>query len=63
MLNKLLNNLSTGSRSAISYFTIIFFALLASITAIVLLQHNKNIDEKLSKNFAPAINAAKDIHL
>ncbi|MFY7732471.1 MAG: sensor histidine kinase [Bacteroidia bacterium] len=66
MLNKLLNilnNLSTGSRSAISYFTIIFFALLASITAIVLLQHSKNIDEKLSKNFAPAINAAKDIHL
>jgi signal transduction histidine kinase len=66
MLNRLLNllnNLSTGSRSAISYFTIIFFALLASITAIVLLQFSKNIDERLSKNFAPAINATKDIHL
>lgn len=65
-MNKLfniLNNLSTGSRSAISYFTIIFFALIASITAIILLQFSKNIDEKLSKNYSPAINATKDIHL
>jgi len=65
-LNKflnILNNLSTGSRSAISYFTIIFFALATSITAIVLLQFSKNIDEKLSKNYSPAINATKDIHL
>ncbi|MFZ4797651.1 MAG: sensor histidine kinase [Bacteroidia bacterium] len=66
MLNKLLNilnNLRTGSRSALGYFTIIFFALLTSITAIVLLQFSKNIDERLSKNFTPAINATKDIHL
>lgn len=66
MLNKLLNilnNLKTGSRSAIGYFTIIFFALVTSITAIVLLQFSKNIDERLSKNFSPAINATKDIHL
>lgn len=66
MLNKLLNilnNLKTGSRSAIGYFTIIFFALLTCITAIVLLQFSKNIDERLSKNFTPAINATKDIHL
>jgi signal transduction histidine kinase len=66
MLNKLLNilnNLRTGSRSALGYFTIIFFALLTSITAIILLQNSKNIDERLSKNFNPAINATKDIHL
>jgi signal transduction histidine kinase len=66
MLNKLLtvlNNLKTGSRSALGYFTIIFFALATSITAIVLLQFSKNIDERLSKNFSPAINATKDIHL
>ncbi|MES2379392.1 MAG: ATP-binding protein [Bacteroidota bacterium] len=65
MLNKLiniLNNLSTGTRTAISYFTIIFFTLLASITAILLLQYSKGIDEKLSKSFNPAINAAEDIH-
>jgi len=41
----------------------IFFALLTSITAIILLQNSKNIDERLSKNFNPAINATKDIHL
>jgi hypothetical protein len=29
----------------------------------VLLQFSKNIDEKLSKNYSPAINATKDIHL
>lgn len=66
MLNKLLNmlnNLRTGSRSALGYFTIIFFALLTCVTAIVLLQHSKNIDQRLSKNFSPAINATKDIHL
>lgn len=65
MLNKLiniLNNLSTGTRTAISYFTIIFFTLLASITAILLLQYSKSIDEKLSKSFNPAIYAAEDIH-
>lgn len=66
MLNKLLkilNNLKTGSRSALGYFTIIFFALLTCIIAIILLQNSKNIDERLSKNFTPAINATKDIHL
>jgi len=59
----ILNNLKTGSRSALGYFTIIFFALLTCIIAIILLQNSKNIDERLSKNFTPAINATKDIHL
>lgn len=62
-LLNILNNLKIGTRSALSFFAIIFFALLTSISAILLLQYSKNIDNRLSKSFNPAINAVKDIHL
>ncbi len=60
-VKKWLVNLKISTRTALSFFAIIFTALITSISAILLLQYAKQIDFKLSNNFEPAISATKDI--
>lgn len=60
-VKKWLVNLKISTRTALSFFAIIFTALITSISAILLLQYAKQIDFKLSNNFEPAITATKDI--
>ena len=60
-VKKWLVNLKISTRTALSFFAIIFTALITSISAILLLQYAKQIDFKLSNNFEPAITATRDI--
>ncbi|MCX6185659.1 MAG: ATP-binding protein [Bacteroidetes bacterium] len=60
-VKKWLVNLKISTRTALSFFAIIFTALITSASAILLLQYAKQIDFKLSNNFEPAITATKDI--
>lgn len=56
-----LYRLKISTRTAMSFFAIIFTALITSISSILLLQYAKNIDGRLTKYFNPAISSTKDI--
>lgn len=60
-LKKWLYSLKISTRTALSFFAIIFTALITSISSILLLQYAKNIDNRLTKYFNPAISSTKDI--
>lgn len=56
-----LYNLKISTRTALSFFAIIFTALITSVTALLLLQYAKQIDFRLLNNFDPSITTTKDV--
>lgn len=63
LLKKLVNRVYTlriGTRTALSFFAVVFVALFFSVAATLLLQYSKNIDTKISNSFSPVISAIRD---
>lgn len=63
MFKNLINRVYTlkiGTRTALSFFAVVFVALFFSVSAILLLQYGKKIDTKISNGFSPVINAIRD---
>ncbi|MFN4083465.1 MAG: sensor histidine kinase [Bacteroidia bacterium] len=60
---KLVNRVYTlkiGTRTALSFFAVVFVALFFSVAATLLLQYSKNIDIRISSSFSPVISAIRD---
>lgn len=63
LLKKIVNRVYTlriGTRTALSFFAVVFVALFFSVAATLLLQYSKNIDTKISNSFSPVISAIRD---